>query len=194
MPILDQAQSDQLAERRGTNAHVLLWVIARNRDTGGDAPIGFWTGDDTQVFQIGAEQRTYHGAGNVIDVAPVVAEIGMKLRYHRITLTLGTSEVLAMFRQYEARRARVELHVCLLDIDTGALLGTPKRMIRGRVNKLVEEIGAKGATSGLEMVITSNALTLTTALPLLRSNEELQRRNPADLGREYSDIAGEWVV
>jgi hypothetical protein len=81
-----------------------------------------------------------------------------------------------------------------MDIDTGAPLGTPKRMIKGRVNKLPEDIGAKGKSNRLEMTITSNAQALTRALPLLRSNEELVRRNPVDLGREYSNVAGDWVA
>lgn len=194
MPILDQIQIDQLAERRGTNSHVLLWVIARNRTTGADEPIGFWTGDDHRDFVIGGQTRTYFGAGDVIDTAPVVAGIGMSVRHYRITLTAATDEVRTLLRDYDPRRGPAEVHVCPMDIDTGAPLGTPKRMIKGKVNKLAEDIGAKGKSNRLEMTITSNAQALTRALPLLRSNEELQRRNPADLGREYSNVAGEWVT
>lgn len=194
MPILEQIQIDQQAERRGTNSHVLLWVIARNRTTSAAEPIGFWTGDDHRNFVIGGETRTYFGAGDVIDTPPVVADIGMSVRHYRITLTAATDEVRTLLRDYDPRRAMAEVHVCPMNIDTGAPLGTPKRMIKGRVNKLPEDIGAKGKPSRLEMTITSNALTLTKALPLLRSSEELQRRNPADLGREYSNVAGEWTT
>jgi hypothetical protein len=194
MPILDQSQIDQFAERRGTNSHVLLWIVARDRTTGADQPIGFWTGDDHRTFQIGGETRTYYGAGDVIDVAPVVAGLGLKVRHFRVTLTAATDEVRTLLRDYDPRRAPVEVHVAPMDIDTGAPLGAPKRMIKGMVNKLPEEIGAKGARNKLEMTITSNALALTRALPLLRSNEELQRRAATDLGREYADVAGEWAT
>ncbi|PCH71941.1 MAG: hypothetical protein COC12_07020 [Rhodobacteraceae bacterium] len=194
MPILDQAQIDQLAERRGTNSHVLLWVVARERTSGADQAIGFWTGDDHRSFQIGAETRLYYGAGNVIDVAPVVAGVGLKVRHFRVSLTAATDEVRTLLRDYDPRLAPVEVHVAPMDIDTGGPLGTPKRMIKGTVNKLPEEVGAKGTQNKLEMTITSNALALTRALPLLRSNEELQRRLSTARGREYADVAGEWIT
>ncbi len=194
MPVLDQVQIDQLAQRRGTNSHVLVWIVARDRTTGADQTIGFWTGDDHRTFQIGAETRLYYGAGDVIDVAPVVAGIGMSVRHFRVTLTAATDEVRMLLRDYDPRLAPVEVHVAPMDIDTGGPLGAPKRMIKGVVNKLPEDIGAKGTQNKLEMTITSNALALTRALPLLRSNEELQRRSANDRGREYADVAGEWVT
>ena len=194
MPTLDGVQLDQLGERRGTDAHVLLWIRARNRSSGLPEEIGFWTGDDHRQIQIGAELRSYFGAGDVIDVAPVKAGIGLAVRQHRVTLPPLVDEVAQMLRGYEPRLAEVELHLCLLDIDSANLLGAPVRMIRGVLNEAPETLGGKGGESRLELVIASSARKLTFGLPLLRSNAELARRNPADRGREYSDVAGDWTV
>lgn len=194
MPELDVPVFDQLAERRGSASHVLLWLTARNRETGVPESIGFWTGDDHQDFVISGQARTYYGAGAVISVAPVKAGIGLKVRQHRIVLPPLLDEVKQALRVYEPRQAAVEVHVCPMDIDTGDALGTPIRMIKGMLNSAPEEIDGKGGENGVELVVVTNARRLTFGLPLLRSNEELQKRNQADRGREYSDVAGDWVV
>ena len=56
MPYSVQAQQ-QLEERRGTDAHVLLWFQAKNRTTRAPETLGFWTGDDHREFLIGGEIR-----------------------------------------------------------------------------------------------------------------------------------------
>lgn len=194
MPDLEGGLSDQLEERQGTSAEVLIWFIARNRDTGADESIGFWTGDDHQQFSIGGETRLYFGAGAVIKIPPVKAGIGLTVRQHRIVLPPVIDEVQQLLRVYEARLAPVEVHVCTFDVYTNNLLGQPIRMIKGFLNEAPEERGAKDEESRLELTVTSTARLLTFGLPLLRSNEELQKRNPDDKGREYSDVSGDWVV
>lgn len=194
MPDLEPTQESQLAERRGSMAHVLLWVTAKDRTTGDPASLGFWTGDDHADISIGGVSRTYYGAGAVIDVAPVRAGIGVRVRYHTITLPPMLDEVKQALRGYEPRLAKVEVHVAPIDLDTGGLLGAPIRMIKGTLNEAPEEIGPKGGDGQVRLRIASTARRLTFGLPLLRSNEELKRRDTADLGREYSDVAGDWVV
>ena len=68
----DAVTQGQLEERRGTDARVLLWIEAKNRETGLSEVIGFWSGDDHQDFLIDGEIRTYFGAGQVIDVPPII--------------------------------------------------------------------------------------------------------------------------
>lgn len=194
MPDLDAYQINQLTERRGTNAHILVWIVAKNRTTGADESIGFWTGDDHQLFVINATERLYYGAGNVIDVPPVKAGTGITVRQHRITLAALTDEAIQLLRAYEPRQAKVEVHCAPFNIDTGAPLGTPIRRIKGTLNKAPETIGPKGGPSQLVLTVVSSARRLTMGVPLLRSSKELKRRNPNDRGREYADVAGDWVV
>lgn len=189
----DAIAQAQLEERRGTDARVLLWIKAKNRTTGLPEVIGFWSGDDHQEFLIDGELRTYFGAGNVIDVPPIIAEPGFQVRSYRVKLPPFTDEVKALLQTYEPRLAKVEIHSCPLDIDTGAPLGAPKRRFKGFLNQAPEE-RKQGGASYTELVMVSNARLLTFGLPLKRSNAELQRRNPNDRGREYIDTTGQWTV
>lgn len=194
MPIVPIPTQDQLAERRGTDGQVLLWIVAKNRDTGAPESLGFWTGDDHQIFLVAGEVRRYYGAGNVIDVPPITASLGFQVRQTRIKLPPLTDEVQALVRQYDPRLAKVEIHSCPMDIDTGNQLGDPIRMFKGFLNEAPEEISRKGGASFLQLILVSSARNLTLGLPLKRSSSELQRRNAKDLGREYSTTAGEWPV
>jgi len=194
MPDFDAVQLNQFSERRGTHGEILLWVTARNRQTGAFESIGFWTGDDHDQFLIGQEVRTYFGAGSFIDIPPIRAGVGFQVRQHRIKLAPFADEVQQLMRIYEPRLAKVEIHSQPFDIDTGNPLGTPKRMLKGYITKAPEDLGAIGNDSTQEIVVVTSARDLTTSLPLMRSNEELQKRNPNDLFRQYSDVAGDWTV
>ncbi|UWQ73341.1 hypothetical protein [Leisingera sp. M658] len=184
----------QLAERRGTDARVLLWFQARNRTTGAPETLGFWTGDDHQEFLIDGEIRTYYGAGAVIDVPPIIAAPGFQVRQYRVKLPPMLDEVKQLLQQYDPRHAEVQIHSAVFDLDTGNLMPPVKRMFKGVLNEAPEELGGKGRPSFTQLVLVSPARKLTQGLPLKRSNAELQRRNADDRGREYSDVAGEWPV
>ena len=189
----DAVTQGQLEERRGTDARVLLWIEAKNRETGLPEVIGFWSGDDHQDFLIDGEIRTYFGAGQVIDVPPIIVEPGFQVRNYRVKLPPFTEEVKTLMQTYEPRLARVEIHSCPLDIDSGAPLGTPVRCFKGFLNQAPEE-RKQGDASYTELVMVTNARMLTFGLPLKRSSAELMRRNPDDRGREYIDITGQWTV
>jgi hypothetical protein len=194
MPTFDAPTQSQLAEERGTNAKVLLWFKTRNRQTGAPETIGFWSGDDHQEFLIGGEIRAYYGAGNVIDVPPLVVTPGFQTRYYRVSVPPFTDEVKTLLQAYDARLAEVEIHSLPLDLNSGLPLGAPVRVFKGFLNQAPEETGAKGGRSRTELVLATAARRLTFGLPLKRSLNELQRRTPTDRGREYSDTAGEWTV
>lgn len=183
----------QAQERRGTDAHALLWLRARNRNTGATEEIGFWTGDDHRTFTIGGQARLYYGAGAVIGVNDVRATVGQDVHYHQIVLPPVLDEVQQALRAYEPRLAEVEVHLCGLDIDSGDELFV-FRMVKGQLNEAPEEIAEEGGESGLELMVASAARRGTFGLPLLRSNEQLKRRAAGDRFREYSDVAGDWRV
>ncbi|KXF92085.1 hypothetical protein [Phaeobacter inhibens] len=194
MPVFDATTQAHLEERKGTNAKVLLWFRTRNRETGAPETLGFWSGDDHQEFLINGEVRTYYGAGNVINVPPLVVAPGFQTRYYRVTIPPFTDEVKTLLQAYEPRLATVEIHSICFELNGGRPTGDPVRVFKGFLNQAPEELGAKGGTSRTELTLATAARRLTHGLPLKRSGDELKRRNPNDRGREYSDVAGDWTV
>lgn len=194
MPELTAAQIDQLMERRGTLSHVLLWLSARNRETGDIETIGLWTGDDHQVIMIGGEERLYYGAGAVIDPGILRAAAGLEVRYHRVTVPPILDEVRKALRGYDPRRAPVELHVCPMDIDSGAPLGPPVRVFKGTIEEAPEKRGPDGTPASREIVMASPARALTIGVPILKSQAALELRDPTDRGREHTDTVADRTI
>lgn len=194
MPDFEIAQQNQFEERRGTEAHVLVWIIAKNRDTGLPEAVGFWTGADHRIFIIDGQSRTYFGAGAVIDPGVLRAGIGLDVRYHTVTLPPMLDEVRQALRTFEPRGAEVQLHSIPFDLDQAGPLGTPRRMIKGTLEAAPESLSENDGGTKTELKIASAFRQLTIGIPLLKSNEALLTRNPTDKGREYSDVVGEWNV
>jgi len=193
MSTFDEQAEAQLAERRGTDVRQMLWIQARNRQTGAVETIGFWTGDDHRTFTINGETRHYYGAGDVFDFPPMRVSVGLTVQKYTIKMAL-TDEARQAISVYNPRHARVEIHVCPLDLDSGLPMGEPKRRFKGRIANIKRTRGATGQSSQISLELETSMRALTRQMRLVRSNAALQQRTPTDLFREYSDTSGDWVV
>ena len=195
MPNIETIIQSQFEERRGVEGKALVWVRARNRSTGLPESIGFWSGDDHENFTIDGQSRTYFGAGNVISIPPIRSVAGLKTVYHTITLPPFTDEVRTALLQYDSRLAAVEVHVAAFDIDTGIMMSNPIRMIKGQLQEAPLNIAEKGGrNSSVNLKVASSARRLSLGVPIYRSRDALEARAPTDRGREYIDVAGDWIV
>lgn len=193
MAEFDAPTQARLEADSATAFQVAIWLRARNRSTGAEETIGFWTGDDHREFEIAGETRLYFGAGAVAQVPPVRAGIGLRVQYHRIKLPPFTDEVRQALRVYDARGAAVEVHQVALDPLTGRPLGL-RRMIKGVLNGAPEARGGKGQPAHVELVIASSARALTRKPPLMRSAAALALRDADDRFRDDVEQAGERIV
>ena len=194
MPDLDITQQDQLDSREGVDPKVLIWVRARNLTTDAIEGLGFWTGDDDQDFVVEGETRTYAGAGEVVNVPPIRAGIGIKVRRQNVEMPPFAPRVANALKAYALRKAAVQIHVQLMDVHTGNPLGAPIRMFKGTIDEMPRDLGPREGDNRLTFVLASMMRALTITPPLYKSNAALQLRNGADTGRKYSDVAGDWVV
>lgn len=167
-------------------AHVLMWVTARNRSTGADETIGFWTGVDHQVFTIDGVARTYYAAGSMLTVDPLKWRAGLQVRTQRVTLSQVAAEVQQLIRGYDPRHAAVEIHRALFDPVTEVLVDTPHLMLRGFIDKVSLTTPAKGGSGDVTVEIASAARALTRPLNRYRSNASLTARAPTDTFRKYA--------
>ena len=185
----DAPTQQQLEERRGVHAEALVWLTARNHQTGQPESIGFWTGEDHRVLTVEGQSRLYYAA--VMAVPPIRSEVGLRVQYHRVILPPLTPEVRQALRVYDAQQAACEIHTLPFDIDTGQPR-TPVRLVRGWVENAPEVIESGGAAA--ELRIASDARRLTQGVPLYRSDAAQRALHPADRGREYVDTAHTWDV
>lgn len=177
-----------LQRRQGLLTHVLVWITARNRDTGASESVGLWTGADHEVFAIGGQSRTYYGAGAMLGMDALTARAGLEVRTHSVTLSALSPEAVAALRVYDPRLAPVEIHELYCDPTTELQVADPVRVFKGTIMEAPISQGADGGDSVATLNIASASWALTRGLTVKRSNGALVSRAPGDRFREYADL------
>lgn len=190
MRIYSAGTTEYLTSQAHLVAHGLLWVSARNRQSGQEETLGLWTGDDHQDFVIGGQTRTYFGAGNVLDLGGITSQAGLEVRMQRFRLNALTDEVAMLLRGYDPRLAPVEVHRALFSPDTLQLVAEPHRLFTGYVDEAPIQTAAKGGTSSAELVAGSSARSLTIPLSF-RKSDQTQRSRSGDRFRRYIDVSSQ---
>ena len=177
-----------LQRRQGLLTHVLIWLTAKNRDTGAAEGMGLWTGADHQDFVIGGQTRTYFGAGNIIGMDMLTARAGLEVRMHKVTLSALSPEAVTSLRVHDPRLAPVQIHELYCDPTTELAVADPVRVFKGVIMEAPITQGADGGETVAEITMASSAWALTKGLTIKRSNGALEARASGDRFREYTDL------
>lgn len=183
------ATSAAFATRSATVAHVLIWLQARNRQSGAIETIGFWTGDDHQEFTIDGVSRIYYGAGAAMTPDPLRRQTGLKVRNWRCKFSGVSAEAQMAVRGYDPRHAPVEVHRAMFDPLSRNLLDAPHLKLRGFIDAIQYQTPAKGDTGGITVDVANSARALTKGLSRYRSHATLQARDDTDDFRKYASVA-----
>lgn len=179
-----------LASGAGLQVRHLVWIEAINRDTGLVDPGGFWNGYDARVFSVGGEDRTYQGAGTLLEIAPIIGEVGIRVRMQRVSLSKIPPSVVNLINGYEVRFAPIEVHRVFFDPVKGVQIGDPVRVLKGTVDEMPVPTPAEGGTATVDLTVASAARALTRTLTAKKSDADQRRIDANDKGREYSAIVG----
>jgi hypothetical protein len=201
-PTLPAAQA--IRERR---AHIIevpmVWIAARNRDTGNVEGIGLWRGEDAEIITVPdlftgvGSARTFYHQG-LQDISAIRHEAGLNI--HAVTLTLSAIDtaVNTALRLYEPRGAQVQIWRRCYDPDTRSPLG-----VEAKYAGWVDEIEYTRPEPGGEAVVTLTTVSfsrmLTIASPRKKSHSAQKRREgtncpSGDMIRQYKDATAAWDV
>lgn len=183
-----------LAGRGGVFVRQLLYLTARDRNTGAQVSVGLWDGDDHRVFTIGGQSRTYYGAGAILGIDALVQQTGLLVRKHTVTVSPMAPAVLKAVREYEPRGGRAEIHSAHFSTETANLLAEPTREFKGYIDGTPISTPAIGGKASCQIVLVSNAVNLTKRVPLKRSDQSQRRRDPNDGIFQYNETAGNVAV
>jgi len=179
----DSATAAYLDGRTDIIAEYLLWIEARDRDTGDVEAGGLWTGGDDRVFTVDGEERTYYGAGSVLAIPDLEGGVGLEVRQITVGLSHISPEVQNLVRAYDARLAPMTIHKAFLRLDSREPVAPPIRVWRGWVNAV--QIDETAQTVDLGGV--SDARRLTRGIPRFKSAAALALRSGTDRFRDYAD-------
>lgn len=180
-----------LQTRKGFRSRVLVWVDnAQNLSNGTTESLGLWNGAGNRVFTIGGVDRTYYGAGALLNVPPIAYASDLTVRRQKTLLAAISPAVKTILRGYDVRFAPIEVHRAIYDGETGLLNSEPHELMRGFIDDLKFTRPAPGSgNSTAETTIATWLRKLTLVLPLKRS-DATQQLDQGDRFRRYIDVPG----
>lgn len=181
-----------VSDRRDQHNRVLIWIEAKDHDTGAANPMGIWDGRDHAEFEVDGEIRTFYGAGNVQDLAAFSSEAGLVVHNHSIELAAFSPEVRELVRGRDVRFARIQIYLARFNSETGAVISL-SRVFHGVVDAAPEEIGAAGGAAIVSLKLVSNARLLTRKTPVLKSHVAQSKREGDGFFR-YADMSGNYPI
>lgn len=179
-----------IADIEATRVRHFVWVQARNCSTGVIEAAGFWNGATDVQISIGGVNRTYVGAGALLDIEPIRAGVGLNVRMHELGLSAIPDDVRQVVFGYDPRLAPIEVHRGLFNTETNTLVAEPHRVLKGTVEGLSAPRPADGGTSRITLTVASAARALTRGLTLKKSDAAQRSISAVDRGREYASISG----
>lgn len=175
-------------------ARRLVWITAKDRTTGLAQSVGFWEGVDHASFVIDGVTRSYLGAGAILDAQDVIYRRGLVIQSYEIGLSHLHPAVIAAIRQYDARKAPIEMHRALFSPETGALIAPPHPLLMGFIEEAPIPTAAEGGGGGkMTLSVLPASFALTRTLPMFKS-DATQRRRGADRARRYIAGTGQTVT
>lgn len=174
--------------RRDQHNRVLVWIEARDHDTGNAKPMGIWDGRDNQQFEVAGELRPFFGAGNIQELAVFKSEAGLVVQSYSLPLAAFSPEVRELLRGRDVRFAKLQIYLVSFDPETGAQLGV-ERIFTGFIDGAPETIGEAGGDARATLNLVSNARLLTRKVPVLKSHAAQSKRD-GDAFFKYADVSG----
>lgn len=168
------------------SARWLIWIKAKNRQTGSVEAAGISTLDDDMTLAIDGANRKYAGAGPIIGIPEITYEAGTVIQNQRLTLSIIDPTTINLIRAYDSSFAPVEMRICFFNTDKGTVIGVPIAY-QGTVDSIhIKE----GEQASCEIVVASLNRNGTRTLSLKKSDAAQKLRNPNDNGRRYASVAG----
>ncbi|MET3601807.1 hypothetical protein [Martelella mangrovi] len=187
------------ARERGLVARSLVYVTARDRDTGVPVALGFWNGgEDIDIYVIDGESgsvvtRTYVSGVN-LEVPEIPRVSDMTIQTVDIKFSQIAPAVQQLVRGWDVRLAPVEVHQLLLDPETGQAAGPAEVSFLGIVDGQPVETPAAGEEGAITLNLISSAIAMLARTNPLKSSHEGQKRRDGDEFGRYSGVVENWDI
>jgi hypothetical protein len=176
------------------------YFTAKNRSTGSPVYIGFWKGDEDITISVVnpftglQEGRTYFGAQN-LNISEIVRVTDMTTQTINVSLSQISPAAQQLFRDYDIRLAKVEIHEILLDTNSRQPVATPIAVFIGEVNASPVTTPAIGEDGSLSIDAVSDAIAMLSISNPAKSSAEFNRRRLAnDTFGQFAGTVSTWKV
>lgn len=184
---------------RALVARDFLWIVARNRTTGQQASVGFWS-DVENVTNVpvidpdtlGSVARNYYGAGGLISIDDIPAVSSIQVQDVHIRMSQLDEMVELAVRGYDTKQARVEVHRGLFDPVSRQLVAPAFVRFVGFINLIEIKTPEEGGDGYVDITCVSHTQELTRSNPSTRSHADQQTRSDGDDFFIDAAVVGDW--
>jgi len=177
-----------------------LWFVPRNRSTGLDEPMGFWSGLGTLSAEVinpatgSPVTRVWNGGGNVISMGAVPLTMGLTVQTAEIHLSSVAAAVETLVRTHHVKRAPVQVFRGVLDPATRLLTAPAVPRFVGFVDDYSFDTPADGQPGGVMLEAVSHTQELTRSNAAKRSDADQRRRSATDGFYRHAAVVGTWKI
>jgi len=199
MRTLSTAERDALAER-SISLRNLVWITAKDRETGAKHSIGFWDDVGTVTHSVVdaltgvAVARTFIGAGSLMHVEDIAASADLSIKAVRIELSGIDANVADTVRGYESRLAPIQIYRTILNPATGAAYASARARFVGIVDTLEIKDPKPGERGGVTLQAVSQLRELARANPDMTSHDSQKRRLSTDAFYQFANDVVKWRI
>ncbi len=179
-------------------ARDFIWIKARSYDTGSPFSYGFWSGAGDITSPVidpdtgSVVNRSFEGAGSLIEVSAVPLVANISVRNATITLSQIDDAVAMVVRGYDLKQARVEIFRGLFSPETRNLVDPAFARFVGFVDDIEITTPPEGEAGAIVLTCASHTQEMTRSNPDTRSHESQLRRSATDNFYQDSTTVGEW--
>lgn len=172
----------QNATANGLVTRKAVWVVAKRRDNGAEAPLGVWAGSEDANLSVlsgedgGVVTRPYYGAGNLLKVGDYARTSDMTVQTVAIDLSHIADVAKKIVREYDVKRARVEIHDITLDPATGQPVAPDLAEFTGIVDTAPVKFPKIGGEGSAVLNCVSEVMALLTRTNSEKASYEAQKQ------------------
>lgn len=178
-----------------------LWIVAKNRETGDDEAVGFWSDIEPKTVTIldpdtgNPVDREYYGAGGLISIDPIPSVSVIQVQDIKIVMSQLDEMVNQAIRLYDVKQSRVEIHRGLFDPDTMDMVDPAEIRFVGFVNTVDINTPSENSDGNVTITCVSHTQELTRSNPSTRSHED-QKINRDENDDFYKDagVVKDWEI
>lgn len=183
----------QNAQESGLIVRRSLTIWPKDRDTGVATMFGLWTGDDETEQDVkdgengGVDTRVFYGGVNLkIPTIPRVS--GLSVYSFKISMSQIADAVQTIFRTYDPRLAKVEVHEWIL-AQSGLPVAEPESVFLGRVSDSDVQTPAVAGDGAYSISIESDSMRMLTRKNPATRSDEFQKRRSGDRFSKYTNAS-----
>lgn len=161
----------------------LIWITAKDRDTGDAHSKGFWNDLETVDISVtdgitgSSVSRTFEAAGGLIDIGAVPLTSDLSIRTVEVTVSPLNTSADQYLRGYDLRMGPIQIYRAIFDPSTWDLVADADPRFVGFVEKAPITTPKEGGEAKAVLSCVSHTVELTRGNPDVRSDESQKRRS-----------------